>query len=253
MSGRCLFAVAAICLTGEPAFVWGDETKTAAKPVPAGLARLIQGSTEDFVRHFDKNKDGYLTRDELPPRLARAFNQFDRNGDGKLDRQEVDKMLQVLRQRLGLSNGLPAAGKGGGSPQQMVARMLQRMDTNKDGKISREEARGPLAKNFDLIDTNKDGYLDREELLRAARRFLANNNGLGPAKGENKAQPKSGPAVDFDALDLNADGRLTRSELKGTPYEQDFDAIDTNRDGKIDRKEFQAYLKSQSEKQQKKD
>jgi Ca2+-binding EF-hand superfamily protein len=228
------------------------DDKSQPNQIPPGLQRLIQGRADDFIRHFDKNKDGYLTPDELPPRLSRMFSQFDRNGDGKLDRQEVEKMLQVVRQRLGSGSGLAGAGKGA-SPQQIVAGLLQRQDTNKDGKISRDEARGPLARNFDLIDTNKDGYLDREELLRAVRRSLVNNNGPGQAKGETKAQPaaKPGSTVDFDALDLNADGRLSRSELKGTPYERDFDLIDANKDGKIDRKEFQAYLKSQSEKQKK--
>jgi acetyl esterase/lipase len=40
--------------------------------------------------------------------------------------------------------------------------ILQRSDTNKDGKISREEFRGP-APLFDRLDANKDGFITREE------------------------------------------------------------------------------------------
>ncbi|MDB5867753.1 MAG: putative signal transduction protein with EFhand domain [Polaromonas sp.] len=39
------------------------------------------------------------------------------------------------------------------------------MDSNRDGKVSREEASGfrGVAKNFDRADTNQDGFLSREE------------------------------------------------------------------------------------------
>ena len=121
----------------------------------------------------------------------------------------------------------------------MVENMLERMDTNKDGKISKAEARGPLADNFDRLDENKDGFLDKDELRKAAARFMAQRGAVGGA-GPN--------APDFDALDRDADGRLTREELKGTPYAEKFDEIDTNKDGKIDKKEFAAYLKKQAEK-----
>ncbi|MGI9920409.1 hypothetical protein [Vibrio owensii] len=38
------------------------------------------------------------------------------------------------------------------------------MDTNGDGVISQEEAKGNLAKNFSMIDTNGDGVINSEEL-----------------------------------------------------------------------------------------
>ena len=202
----------------------------------APLARL---TPEQFIKRFDKNGDGVLTRDELPPRLADTFDRIDTNKDGKLDKQEVAALLRVLRQR---------QGAGGASAEQTVKRLLDRFDTDKDGKISKAEARqGPLARNFDRIDTNKDGYLDRQELLQAVRRgglFAGGRPGGGrPGEGGGSGPP----TADFDSLDKNADGRLTRQELKGTPYFEKFDAIDTNKDGKIDPKEFAAYLKKQAE------
>jgi Ca2+-binding EF-hand superfamily protein len=127
--------------------------------------------------------------------------------------------------------------------EKIVADLLQRFDTNKDGKISKDEAKGRLADAFGRFDTNKDGFLDKDELRRVATFMIAQRNGPG---GLGPGAPGREP--DFDDLDRNADGRLTREELKGTPFAEHFDEIDTNKDGKIDKKEFQAYLRKQAEK-----
>jgi Ca2+-binding EF-hand superfamily protein len=123
--------------------------------------------------------------------------------------------------------------------ERVVADLLQRFDTNKDGKISKDEAKGKLAESFDRFDTDKDGFLDKDELRRVAAFMVAQRGRPGG--------PAGAPSADFDDLDRNADGRLTREELKGTPYLEHFDEIDTNKDGKIDKKEFQAYLKKEAE------
>jgi hypothetical protein len=67
---------------------------------------------------------------------------------------------------------------------------IAKLDTDKDGSISRAEAKGhvKLEKNFDAIDTNKDGKLSREELkaYRVAHK--------GEGKGERKVKPGAAPA-----------------------------------------------------------
>ncbi|MFL5246081.1 MAG: EF-hand domain-containing protein [Gemmataceae bacterium] len=145
----------------------------------------------------------------------------------------------------------PAKKKDADSPQveRMVQSFLERFDTNKDGRISKEEAKGKLAENFDRLDANKDGYLDKEELQRAARLVLANRaKGEGNKPAEKKNPPALSAGKDFDALDRNADGRLSREEVKGTEIADHFDEIDTNKDGGIDKKEFKIYLRKKAEK-----
>ena len=44
------------------------------------------------------------------------------------------------------------------------------MDANKDGKLSKDEARGPLSESFDRFDANSDGTISEEELARMAGR-----------------------------------------------------------------------------------
>ncbi len=191
---------------------------------------------EEFLKRFDKNRDGVLSKDELPPGLARNFDRYDRNNDGKLDLKEIGQMLESAHR---LFAAKPAVDEA--AVERRVSQILERMDANKDGKISKDEARGPIAENFDRIDTNKDGFIDKAELRRMVARNMAMAGG-GPAAAGGAMAP------DFDALDKNADGRLTREELKGTPWHDKFDEIDTNGDGKIDKKEFAAYLKKQAEK-----
>ena len=62
-----------------------------------------------------------------------------------------------------------AAGQVTASAPRYAASELERafgfMDSNGDGKVSRQEASGfrGVAKNFDRADTNQDDYLSREE------------------------------------------------------------------------------------------
>lgn len=50
-------------------------------------------------------------------------------------------------------------------------KIFKKLDSNKDGKIDKEEAskarRGNFAKNFDKIDADKDGFITLKELKSA--------------------------------------------------------------------------------------
>ena len=215
------------------------------KPAPT-FAELLKGSPEDFMKRFDKDRKGYLTRKDLPQNLAGLFDRSDANKDGKLDRKEVEALMAILRRRAG--GDTPGVDRA--EVERLVNQLLAQMDANKDGKISRAEAQGNIATSFDQIDTNKDGFLDRDELRRAMARYLANQKKQADERRAEaqRAEAAAASVPDFDALDRNADGRLTRDELKGTPYADQFDQIDANGDGKLDRKEWEAYFRKQAEK-----
>jgi Ca2+-binding EF-hand superfamily protein len=50
-----------------------------------------------------------------------------------------------------------------------VKKIFDHLDTNRDGKISKDEAKGLIKEHFDKIDRNGDGFISYEELLQAAQ------------------------------------------------------------------------------------
>jgi len=52
-------------------------------------------------------------------------------------------------------------------------RLLKLMDTDQNGKVSREEFMGFMAAEFDRLDTNHDGELDVKELSQLQVRPLS--------------------------------------------------------------------------------
>ena len=130
----------------------------------------------------------------------------------------------------------------GGSP---MAR-FDRLDTNRDGFLSRAEASqaglpasGPAvpvetaASMFRRLDTNGDSFLSPAE---AGSTF----NGI--------------PGGSFQAFDINRDGFISMSEAMphlqylenraATPTMMSFDGLDTNRDGFLSRTEAASFLAS---------
>jgi Ca2+-binding EF-hand superfamily protein len=43
------------------------------------------------------------------------------------------------------------------------------MDTNKDGKLSKKEVKGPLSDDFSAIDSDNDNFISKVELQEVAK------------------------------------------------------------------------------------
>ena len=44
--------------------------------------------------------------------------------------------------------------------------LLEKMDTDKDGKLSAKEVKGPLKDHFTKADANEDGFISEEEFKK---------------------------------------------------------------------------------------
>lgn len=49
------------------------------------------------------------------------------------------------------------------------AELLKEMDTNEDGKLAKDELKGPLKDDFAKIDTDEDGFISKKEFENAPK------------------------------------------------------------------------------------
>ncbi|MDX1272740.1 EF-hand domain-containing protein [Bizionia paragorgiae] len=47
--------------------------------------------------------------------------------------------------------------------------LISEMDKNEDGKLSKDEVKGPLKDSFSEIDSNEDGFLSETEFKKAPK------------------------------------------------------------------------------------
>ena len=47
--------------------------------------------------------------------------------------------------------------------------LIKEMDANEDGKLAKDEVKGPLKDKFDTIDTDEDGFISEKEFENAPK------------------------------------------------------------------------------------
>lgn len=102
----------------------------------------------DKLAQMDTNADGSITREEFMSAREQMFDKRDRNSDGVLDSNDFGKR---------------AARRGG----QRMEEMLERLDTDKDGRVTREEFVSAEAPLFTRADQDSNGILDAAEIEKA--------------------------------------------------------------------------------------
>lgn len=80
--------------------------------------------------------------------------------------------------------GPPGGGPGGGfGPGNQLARpLVEKLDANKDGKVSEEEFNSGMKKLFAEWDADKSGSLDQKKLADGLQKLLPPPGGFGPGR-----------------------------------------------------------------------
>jgi hypothetical protein len=104
---------------GKDFFKGGKGGKGKGKKGKGGFGGGL--TEEDMIERllsYDKNKDGKITKDELPERMQGLIARGDTNKDGALDKEEIRKLASTLTRddfvgAFGGPGGFKGKGKGG--------------------------------------------------------------------------------------------------------------------------------------------
>jgi len=184
-------------------------------------------NADEFIRQNDEDEDTYLSRDEMPQGMLENFHDLDRDGDNYVGRGELQQHGRNMTQWMRAAHDTASQNRGndGATGSRVVPvevtyvwimdtdsgtvrlndlqgayDLLQRLDANNDGNITRSELRDRkqqvvsrwIEHGFNRLDENEDDAISRSE---------ANQTMLQER---------------FDRLDLDGDEELTRSELRRT-------------------------------------
>ena len=118
-------------------------------------------------------------------------------------------------------------------------RYLARIDTERKGFVTLQDAERYAAAQFDRLDTNHDGVVDHDEFLASAKRSL---DRVSPARKPQVQRSLDRRETLFKTLDQKGDGKLTKDEyLAGT--REHFAEIDVKKSGMITTEDLRAAHK----------
>lgn len=144
----------------------------------------------------DTDGDGRVSRAEAIAEADARFDRLDVDHDGKLS---PDELTPRGRRGTGDRPAAPPPPAGADAPPPPPppppppggpmggGRMLQRLDTDGDGTVSRAEYRAQAIKRFDRLDANHDGFIDQSEMDAVRDRMLQLRDRRDPPAGGNSA------------------------------------------------------------------
>lgn len=160
------------------------------------------------------------TRAEVQARVAEHFARVDANRDGFVTKAEADAGKQAMRGKMRERFGERLEGRGEGMAGARMAdrgAAFDRLDTNRDGAISRQEWDSARAM--------------REQRMAGRRGGAEGGHHKGMRMGMGMGMGALGGHM-FEMADANKDGRVSLAEAQAAALRH-FDMVDANRDGRI--------------------
>jgi len=149
------------------------------QPAPDNCPACAIGLTAELVfKRLDVDEDKFITVTEFMrspgmqdnAKASEAVGRLDKSGDGKLSWKELETGYKARHANCKKSDPATIAGNlgkvgpdGRGDGNRFAQVFILRSDQNGDGKISREEFRGP-AFGFNRLDKNSNGFIEASEL-----------------------------------------------------------------------------------------
>lgn len=111
---------------------------------------------ETAFERIDANRDNVISRAEWDAHAAQREQRIasrDRNGDSRPDRRRMHR--------------------GGDGMAALGGHMFDMADSNRDGRVTLQEAQTVALRHFDMADANRDGQVTPDERRQARKRMRA--------------------------------------------------------------------------------
>lgn len=244
-----------------------------AEMLSVAVTEADKRESEERMRRYDRNKDGFLTKDELSSRFSGNPMDFDRNRDGKLSVSEL--AVRYARRREGEEAAKSARNDRrrtepekkqeledifGGRKSYRIdgTRKLPEglpgyftdKDANEDGQITMAEFSSEwnesVVAEYFHSDLNGDGIITADEAIRAVELGDSPREASG---GSYAASSSGGSKTAASSSSAKSDAPMTapagKPEKKNLDYaKRIIDRNDKNKDGALTAAEWSSMLMS---------
>ena len=214
-------AAAALCISTAPAIA-----QQAPPPGVAPGTAPLAAPAPQMRSKVRVMTDRVMSRDDAVKHVRELFAKLDSNRDGVVTREEVDTIHQKMMGAMGMAGDMQKRLADHGIMMRDRGAIFDRLDTNHDGSISRQEFMAGQPQVRERVMVLRDGPGGAAGMAGgpAAARMKMHMHGAGMGRGFGGHL--------FDKADANHDGRLTLQEAEAAALEH-FDKADLNHDGKI--------------------
>ena len=134
-----------------------------------GRGRGMRNRIKQFAKRYDADKNGEITQQEIDTNRTDWHKKYDADSNGTIDLKEFEALwLEARRQRM--------------------IRAFQRLDEDASGGITLGEYTEPMAHIVERMDRNNDGVLSRKDMRR---RHKWRQGGMTPGGADKKPSKES--------------------------------------------------------------